>query len=71
MFPLSLPTSIDLIIADTKFQIIKAFKPPLTPLTRPPFPLWMSLETIKLIEKRTALRRNSCQFQNVASLPTK
>ena len=56
--PLMIPPAKERSRADNKFQNLKSLEPVLTKLKPPPRPLWMSPASIRLIEKRTALRWN-------------
>ena len=51
---------------DVKFQTLKNLKLAPPNLKRTPRSLWMSPDSIRLIDKRAALRRNPCHIRNVA-----
>ena len=65
-FPLKLPPTAELSRAGAKFQTLQTLKPVPPKLEGPPRPLWMSPDSIRLIDKRAALRRNPRHSRNVA-----
>ena len=60
------PPTVELIRADTKFQTLKALEMVPPKLKRPPRSVWMSPDSIWLMNKRTALRRNPHHSRNMA-----
>ena len=65
-FPIRIPPTAELRRADAKFQTLKTLEPVPPKLKHPPFPLWMSLYSIRLIDMRAALRREPHHSRNVA-----
>ena len=57
-FLIILPSTAELIRSNTKFQTLKTLEPVPPKLKRSHRPLWMSPDSIRLIDKRVALRRN-------------
>ena len=62
------PPTAELSRVDVKFYTIKNLEPYLPSLN---FPLWMSLKSILLIDKRASLYRNPCHIRSVARVLTK
>ena len=65
-FPLRLSPAKERSRAGAKFQTLKALEPVPPKLKRPPRPLYMSPDSIRLIDKIAAFLRNPCHNRNVA-----
>ena len=55
-FPLKLPSTMELSRTDAKFQNLMTFELVTPKLKRSPFPLWMSPDSIRMIDKHASLQ---------------
>ena len=68
---LSPPPTTELIRANAKFHTLKTLEPVPPNLKRPPLPLYMYTDSIRLIDKPVVLLRDPCHSRNMVRGPTR